>query len=77
MIIVVYRKSRSYFKYIVRQLVQCFCYHNFCLDDIFLTHLLDHCKRVSWSCVLCNKTFYAHCGLDISSKYGTLVRKKN
>lgn len=29
-------------------------------------------KRVVWPCSKCGKTFYAHCGLDISPKYGPI-----
>jgi len=31
-------------------------------------------KRVSWKCQKCGKVFYAHCGLDISLKYGYIVK---
>lgn len=30
-------------------------------------------KRVVWPCRKCRKEFFAHCGLDISPKYGPTV----
>jgi len=29
-------------------------------------------KRVQWPCAKCGKVFYAHCGLDVLSRYGTI-----
>jgi hypothetical protein len=31
-------------------------------------------KRVQWPCCKCGKVIYAHCGLDILSKYGNRIR---
>jgi hypothetical protein len=31
-------------------------------------------KRVVWPCSNCGKKFYAHCGLDISPKYGPIKK---
>jgi hypothetical protein len=30
-------------------------------------------NRVKWPCFKCGKTFYAHCGLDISPKHGPIA----
>ena len=30
-------------------------------------------KRVSWTCHKCKKEFFAHCGLDISPKFGRII----
>jgi hypothetical protein len=30
-------------------------------------------KRVEWKCCKCGNVFYAHCGLDITPKYGRMV----
>ncbi len=35
-----------------------------------------HRKRIQWPCAKCGKMFYAHCGLDILSKYGTLQKNE-
>ena len=37
----------------------------------------SHIKRVKWPCSKCGKIFYAHCGLDISPEYGSVIRRKN
>ena len=34
----------------------------------------SHRKRVYWPCNKCGKTFYAHCGLDISPEHGLIVK---
>ena len=34
----------------------------------------SHTKRVKWPCSKCGRIFYAHCGLDISPKYGIIIR---
>lgn len=36
-----------------------------------------HTKRVVWPCAKCGKVFYAHCGLDISPKYGPIIPSHN
>ena len=33
-----------------------------------------HPRRVKWPCRICKEIFYAHCGLDISPKYGPTVK---
>lgn len=33
-----------------------------------------HLKRVQWPCAKCGKIFFAHCGLDILSKHGSVLK---
>ena len=35
-----------------------------------LPRCLAHTHRVEWPCRKCGKKFWAHCGLDITPKYG-------
>jgi hypothetical protein len=60
----------------IRILKQFFCRHEFYLKDLKQTELNNTEKRVSWKCHKCNKIFYAHCGLDISQKYGAIKQLK-
>lgn len=34
---------------------------------------ISETNRVMWPCCKCGQIFYAHCGLDISPKYGSIV----
>ena len=48
-------------------------------SDYYANQLTDigHTHRVKWSCHKCKKEFFAHCGLDISPKYGYIVPNEN
>ena len=41
-------------------------YNNRSTKDAFI-------KRVKWPCAKCGKVFFAHCDLDVLSKYGTIL----
>ena len=60
-------------RFVIR-LTQRFCSHEFAIEDLKKTN--DEIEpRVKWPCAKCEKIFYAHCGLDISPKFGPTFRR--
>lgn len=75
-------KSFNYFRLSVRRIIERFvirltrrlCSHEFAIED--LKKINDGVEpRVKWHCSKCKKMFYAHCGLDISPKFGKTFRR--
>ena len=59
----------------VMRLTQQVCSHEFAIED--LKKINDGVEpRVKWPCYKCKKIFYAHCGLDISPKFGKTFRRQ-
>lgn len=51
------------------------CDHKFNIRHLEMVNRDGLNDRVKWPCAKCGKVFHAHCGLDISPKYGEITRE--
>ncbi len=49
------------------------CLHRFIVSDLHTVEGAPSHKRVAWPCCKCGKVFRAHCGLDISPRFGRVT----
>lgn len=59
------------------KIFQKWCSHQFAIEDLTIINPESEGNdRVIWTCDKCGKKFFAHCGLDISPKYGMVIRRR-
>lgn len=53
------------------------CKHRFAMEDLEMVNRdSEGADRIAWPCAKCGRVFRAHCGLDISPKYGPIFRRE-
>lgn len=64
----------KFIRTLILHIKQKFCNHNFNIRQLEMVNRDGLNDRVKWPCAKCGKVFRAHCGLDISPKYGETIR---
>lgn len=63
----------KFIRTLILRIKQKFCKHNFNIRQLEMVNRDGLNDRVKWPCAKCGKVFRAHCGLDISPKYGKIT----
>ena len=65
----------EYLHTLILRIKQKTCKHKFDIRHLEMVNRNGLNDRVKWPCAKCGKVFRAHCGLDISPKYGETFRE--